>query len=95
MSSASTASESRAWQLTTTLLVCPIFTGILVALRMYTRLVVIKKHFWEDLSMAIAMVRPFITKIPEVPLGCVRYDSGTDLLHHHYYAWLAQEICSC
>ncbi|KAK4449551.1 hypothetical protein QBC34DRAFT_494356 [Podospora aff. communis PSN243] len=57
------ASESRAYQLTTTLIVCPIFAGILVALRMYTRLVIIKKHFWEDLSMAIAMIFSIIMSV--------------------------------
>jgi hypothetical protein len=49
--------ESRGYQLTTTAIVCPIFPVILTALRIYTRLVLIKKHFWEDLSIVLALVR--------------------------------------
>ncbi|KAK0616873.1 hypothetical protein B0T14DRAFT_523959 [Immersiella caudata] len=69
------ASESRAWQLTTTLLVCPILAGILVALRMYTRLVIIKKHFWEDLSMVIAMIFSIIMSVLNYYYAVV-YGSG-------------------
>lgn len=49
------ASETRTYQLTTTLIVCPIFAGVLVALRLYTRLTIIRKRFWEDASIAIAL----------------------------------------
>jgi hypothetical protein len=50
------ASESRSYQLTTTLIICPIFAFVLVALRIYTRLVILRKHFWEDLVMVLALV---------------------------------------
>jgi hypothetical protein len=50
------ASESRGYQLTTTLIICPIFAFVLVALRVYTRLVILRKHFWEDLVMVLALV---------------------------------------
>lgn len=50
------ASESRGYQLTTTLIVCPIFASVLVGLRIYTRLVILRKHFWEDLVMVLALV---------------------------------------
>ncbi|KAH6649547.1 hypothetical protein F5144DRAFT_553367 [Chaetomium tenue] len=48
--------ESRGYQLTTVAIVCPILPVILTTLRIYTRLVLIKKRFWEDLSIAIALV---------------------------------------
>lgn len=49
--------ESRGYQLTAVAIVCPILPAILTALRIYTRLVLIRKRFWEDLSIVIALVR--------------------------------------
>lgn len=49
--------ESRGYQLTTVAIVCPILPVILTTLRIYTRLILIKKRFWEDLSIVIALVR--------------------------------------
>jgi len=50
------ASESRGYQLTITNLVCLLFALVLVALRIYTRLVIVRKRFWEDAVIVIAMV---------------------------------------
>jgi hypothetical protein len=49
--------ESRAWQQTTANVVCSTIAAILTLLRLYTRLFLIKKYFWEDLSLALALVR--------------------------------------
>ncbi|EAQ92116.1 hypothetical protein CHGG_00351 [Chaetomium globosum CBS 148.51] len=48
--------ESRGYQLTTVAIVCPILPVILRMLRIYTRLILIKKRFWEDLSIVIALL---------------------------------------
>jgi hypothetical protein len=50
------ASESRASQVTTTNLVCLMFALVLVALRIYTRLAIVRKRFWEDVVIVLAMV---------------------------------------
>ncbi|KAK1836829.1 hypothetical protein QBC39DRAFT_247105 [Podospora conica] len=50
------ASESRGYQLTTTLVICPIFALVLVTLRVYTRLVILQKRFWEDFVMVLALL---------------------------------------
>ncbi|GAB1315510.1 Rhodopsin domain-containing protein [Madurella fahalii] len=55
--------ESRAYQLTTAVIVCPIFAAILTALRIYTRLVLIKQHFWEDFIIVVAMVCSVIMSV--------------------------------
>ncbi|KAK0719434.1 hypothetical protein B0H67DRAFT_509719 [Lasiosphaeris hirsuta] len=47
--------ESRAYQLTTAAIVCPTFAAALVALRIYTRLVLIRKRFWEDFTIVVAL----------------------------------------
>jgi hypothetical protein len=49
--------ESRGHELTITAIVSPILPTILTALRIYTRLVLIKKRFWEDASIVAALVR--------------------------------------
>lgn len=49
--------ESRAWQHTTAIIVCPTIAAVLTALRFYTRLALLKKCFWEDLSIGVALVR--------------------------------------
>jgi len=61
--SPSRASESRAYQLTTALIICPIFASLLVALRIYTRLFIIRKRFWEDLSMVVALVFSIVMSV--------------------------------
>ncbi|KAK4150341.1 hypothetical protein C8A00DRAFT_18110 [Chaetomidium leptoderma] len=48
--------ESRGYQLITAAIVCPIFAVIFTALRIYTRLALIKKHFWEDFSIVVALL---------------------------------------
>jgi hypothetical protein len=48
--------ESRGYQLITAAIVCPILPAIFTALRIYTRLVLIKKRFWEDFSIVVALV---------------------------------------
>lgn len=50
------ASESRSYQVTIANLVCVIFALVLVALRVYTRLVIVRKRFWEDIAIIITMV---------------------------------------
>ncbi|KAK1753668.1 hypothetical protein QBC47DRAFT_386892 [Echria macrotheca] len=55
--------ESRAYQLTTTVIVCPIFAGIFTALRLYTRLVLTKKYFWEDLAIGTALVCSIVMSV--------------------------------
>ncbi|KAK4120630.1 hypothetical protein N657DRAFT_579277 [Parathielavia appendiculata] len=50
----SRANQSRGYQLTAALIVCPIFAVILTALRVYTRLILMKKRFGEDLSIVVA-----------------------------------------
>ena len=48
--------ESRAHQLTTAVIICPIFAAVFAALRVYTRLFLIKVRFWEDLTVVFAWV---------------------------------------
>ena len=48
--------ESRAHQLTTAVILCPIFAVVFTALRVYTRLFLIKVRFWEDLTVVVAWV---------------------------------------
>jgi len=50
------ASESRAYQVTIANVVCIIVALMLVAMRIYTRLVIVRKRFWEDIVIVIAMV---------------------------------------
>lgn len=50
------ASESRGYQVTIANIVCVIFALVLVALRIYTRLAIVRKRFWEDIVIVIAMV---------------------------------------
>jgi hypothetical protein len=50
------ASESRATQQMIVLIVCPAVSLVLVLLRIYTRLAILRKRFWEDLVIVIAMI---------------------------------------
>jgi len=50
------ASESRGYQVTIANVVCLMFALVLVSLRVYTRLVIVRKRFWEDTAIIIAMV---------------------------------------
>ncbi|KAK4445492.1 hypothetical protein QBC34DRAFT_358287 [Podospora aff. communis PSN243] len=50
------ASESRGYEVTTVNLVCVIFALVLVVLRIYTRLAIVRKRFWEDAAIAAAML---------------------------------------
>ena len=50
------ASESRGYQVTIADLVCVTVALVLVALRIYTRLVIVRKRFWEDIVIVMAMV---------------------------------------
>jgi hypothetical protein len=49
--------EFRGYQLTTAAIVCAFFAALFTALRVYTRVALIRKYFWEDLSIVVALVR--------------------------------------
>jgi len=51
------AQESIGYQLTTAVAVCTSLAAFFTVLRLYTRLVLLRKFFWEDLSIASALVR--------------------------------------
>ena len=42
--------------MTITNIVCICFALVLVALRIYTRLAIVRKRFWEDMAIVAAMV---------------------------------------
>jgi len=48
--------ESRAYEVTTALIVAPIFATVFTVLRIYTRLLLVKKRFWEDFTIVVALV---------------------------------------
>jgi hypothetical protein len=50
------AAESRAYQQTITLIVGPTVSLVLVSLRIYTRLAILRMRFWEDVAIVISMV---------------------------------------
>jgi hypothetical protein len=50
------ASEFRGYEVTIANLVCVVFALVPVVLRIYTRLVIVRKRFWEDMAIAAAMV---------------------------------------
>jgi len=50
------AAESRGYEVTIANIVCAVFALVLVVLRVYTRLVVVRKRFWEDFAIVMAMV---------------------------------------
>lgn len=66
--------ETRAWQLTAALILCPAFAAIFTALRVYTRLVLIKVRFWDDLAIVAALVCAGLMSVC-MQLGVV-YGSG-------------------
>ena len=52
--------ETRAPQLVTAIVICPTISALLVGMRIYTRVVLTRKYFLEDYSIAAASVRrPF------------------------------------
>jgi hypothetical protein len=38
------------------LIICPIFAAVFTAMRLYTRIVLMRKYFWEDASIGAALV---------------------------------------
>jgi len=48
--------ETRAPQIIAALVTCPAIAAILVAMRIYTRVFVVRKHFLEDYSIVAALV---------------------------------------
>ncbi|KAK3360700.1 hypothetical protein B0T25DRAFT_536204 [Lasiosphaeria hispida] len=66
--------ESRAYQLTTAAIVCPSFAAALITLRIYTRLVLIRKYFWEDFTIVVALACTIVLSV-SMYLGAV-YGTG-------------------
>ena len=49
--------ETRAPEVTVVLIICPAISALFVAMRIYTRAILVKKYFLEDYSIVAASVR--------------------------------------
>jgi len=84
------AAESRGYEVTIANIVCAVFALVLVVLRVYTRLVVVRKRFWEDFAIVMAMVG----SLPSLPcviraeivmarIANAELYADSDLFHRH------------
>ncbi|KAK0624243.1 hypothetical protein B0T14DRAFT_392044, partial [Immersiella caudata] len=91
------ASEFRGYEVTIANIICVVIAVVLVALRIYTRLAIVRKRFWEDLAIGAAVLSILLqfTRVSVTPLDKRLFQAATGINCLGYTVFIVLRAVRC